>query len=278
MSTTGTRPDGRDDAHSLSTIDQLRRRVYASGASEADRDRYRRAIADGDAVRDRERGRSAPRPEAPPPALPVSRPVPVPVPVPVPLPVRAPRDRRRRLVIVGAIVLVLVAAVGLIAVRRGLAPRPDTDEAAATTLSVSPAERSELLQNLADGKVAGFGAYLLTHRSLPALRTATGFLTTEWRGTGPSTIATAAASGPHARFTVLLVLATGGHGSWTAVRTTRDGEGRMRLVTLARRGGDQQAGVPTTATVGTSLSGGPDRIRIDVPPGVRWGAAMVVSD
>lgn len=275
MSTTGTRPDGRDDAHSLSTIDQLRRRVYASGASEADRDRYRRAIADRDAARDG----SAPRPEAPlPTAVPVSEPVPVPVPVAAPLPVRARRDRRRRPVIVGAVVLVLVTAVGLIALQHISAPQPDTDEAASTKLSVSPAERSELLQNLADGKVAGFGAYLLTHRSLPALRTATGFLTTEWRGTGPRTIATAAASGPHARFTVLLVLATGGHGSWTAVRTTRDSEGRMRLVTLARRGGDQQAGVPTTATVGTSLSGGPDRIRIDVPPGVRWGAAMVVSD
>lgn len=174
------------------------------------------------------------------------------------------------------LLLVIAVAAVVIGFPRAAAPR-DTSPAP-VTVRVDAAERSELLQNLAAGKVAGIGAYLLTHASLPALRTATRFATMEWRGTGSRTIATPFASGQHGRVTVLLVLATGAHADWSAVRTNRDGVGRMRLVVLARRGGDQQAGIPSTATFPTTTQGGPDRLMIVVPRGVQWGAEMVLTD
>ncbi|WP_375400496.1 hypothetical protein [uncultured Amnibacterium sp.] len=249
------------EAGRTALFEELRRRVYEPDASEEDRARYRAA------VEYRDRYASAALPQTPDPSLDQSAAPPPPPPPP-------PRRRRLRQATVGVLLLVVAAVAVVVGFPRAAGPR----DTAPATVRVDAPERSELLQNLAAGKVAGISAYLLTHSSLSALRTATRFVTTEWRGKGSRTITTPSASGQHGRVTVLLVLATGAHAEWSAVRTSRDGVGRMRLVVLATRSGDQQAGIPTTATFPTTTQGGPDRLLIVVPRGVQWGAEMVLTD
>lgn len=279
------------DLEESAPFDELRRRLYRPDASEADRARYRSAVD----ARDRRaadaliKAQEAAVPGQPfdpavdSPSVAPSAPSPFPPPAPSPLP---PQTGRRRPT-VGVVVLLVAAVlvvVGAGAVLGRSAATGDADPEATssptpfTTVPVDTDDRAEFLQNLADGKVAGFSAYLVTHPSPAALRGATSYLTTEWKGTGPRTIATPAALGTRGRVTVFLVLATGARAEWTALLTTRAVDGRMRIGTLAERGGDLIAGIPSMTTFAATRQGGPDRLRIDVPAGVRWGAAMLVTD
>jgi hypothetical protein len=141
---------------------------------------------------------------------------------------------------------------------------------------VTGEERTELVRNLLAGGSAGLSAYLVTHPSPPGLRSATRFDTVERHGAGSRTLRVARPEDAgRGRATVLLVLAQGGQATWRIERTTSDASGAP---VVARRGGRQEAGVPTTATVALPPALTTVRLHVDAPAGVQWGVAVVFSD
>jgi hypothetical protein len=78
--------------------------------------------------------------------------------------------------------------------------------------------------------------------------------------------------------TVFLVLAAPAHATWTAYRVRPQDDDPSPLQAAERRAGDLQPGVLTSTTFGYLAGGRPVRVEVDVPKGVRWGAAVVFSD
>ena len=76
---------------------------------------------------------------------------------------------------------------------------------------------------------------------------------------------------------MLLVLATGAHLHWSVLRTERDADGRTHSGVLARRVGPLLSGALTTMTIASPAHGEPDRVRIEVPYGVRPGTGAVLD-
>ena len=242
------------------TIDELRRRVYSSDATDADRAAYRAAIA------------LPPDEVTRPPELPAAPPG-----VEAPPPLRASRRVRLPGAITGAAgALVVLAAVVVTVVPRAVAgPAP----AAPTPIPVDVATRAELVRNLTDSGPAGIAAYLLTHHPPPALQGAKRIFTIERWGSGPRDLrilptdpATA-----HGRATVLLVTQRPAHVGWTALGAPPP-DAAKGLISRVSRASDQQAGVPTVATFRYGIDDRPVRLHVEVPKGVRWGAAVVFSD
>ena len=145
--------------------------------------------------------------------------------------------------------------------------------------ALSSEDRSELLQNLARGGDAGIAAYLVTHPSPPGLVATDGTITDEVHGSGPATLPLDVSQVPAGagRATVLVVVAQPVHVAWQALRLGTDGSPVVVLRPVAERQGDQAAGTLTTATFAHSDGGRPVRLRVDVPDGVRWGAAVVFT-
>lgn len=219
----------------------LRRRLYAPGASAADLGRFEAA-----AVRQDEDADPAVPPEDREPEVP----------------------RRRRLVAAVACGLVAVAAVVVVGlVLRAAQPVGTPPDLVAT----SAADRAAFVDDLREGADAGIAAWLLTHRGLPRLRDATRYTTVEDRGTGAFDLrlrppGLVAGSG---RATVLLVVDAGTDVGWTVSAGGR---------ALLRRGGAEDAGALTATTFGYRSGRTPDALAVDVPAGVRWGAAVVYTD
>jgi hypothetical protein len=240
------------------SAEELRRRLYGGDATDEDRARYRAVL---EATKPRELPETA--------ALPA----------PAMLPARAAaavRPRRLLLPISAGIAAVAVAAgIGLAVLTRAPAVPPGRPPSA---VAVDGETRSEFVQNLAGGGAAGIAAYLVTHRSPAALRGATRFYTIERNGVGPEAVVLSPVppETSEGRATVFLVVEWPGTAGWSAYgwRSTDGGP----LQPEARRAGHQEGGVPTSATFAYRPGRPPVQLNIDVPAGVRWGAAVVFSD
>lgn len=237
-------------------LEELRRRVYGPGATDVDRAEYRR-------LRNAVEQPSAPMDEAPGTGAPTS----------------APRcrggPRGSRLLLIGAVAVAVVAAIGALLPRPApLAPAP-----APTPVSVDPAIRDAFLRNLAAGRAAGIGNYLRSERFETPLRDATHYALVERRGTGPGSVRIRPEEDfPAAgRATVILIVRASGHVGWalSALPYLHADEGSNLL---AERGGDAEAGTPSFASVRYHATTMPVKLRVDVPDGVAWGAAVVLSD
>jgi len=236
----------RDDAEAL------RRRLYAPGASEADVERFLAAEA-----------------------VLVAGPEPSP-PLEEALPAGAPR---RRPLVVAVLVLVALLAVLAFAAARGAAGARDA-EVPPTPLRMTEADRQDIANAFAGGSSAGIAAFLVTHRAPPALRTATRFFTEEHVGIGTATVdlEPAPAEAFSGRATVMLVLEQPGRVAWSAFRRQVDAAGEQRLVLQRQRGGDLDGEQLTSDTFRYASGDRPVQVRIQAPPGARWGFAVVYSD
>lgn len=243
-------------------LEELRRRVYAPGATDADRAEYQRVL-------DGVSRRVAPRP-----ASPVSAPGPGEA---APAPSRA-AWRRAPLLLVAATALVVVAA---LAIPAGLTPPARSEPVPAPTrLDVRAPQRSRLLENLDAPRWAGIGAYIRNHRAETPFRGSTYYLPFEHWGTGSRTIALKLPNDVPTvgRATVVLVVREPARVGWTltALRPYLRADDPSNV--LDRRRGEAETGRPLFATVPYGSATVPTTLRIEVPPGVRWGAAVVLSD
>lgn len=227
--------------------EDLRRRLYAPGASPADVDRYRVV--------------EPPAHEAP---------------VPEALP--AGPARRRYLLTAAVVVVAAVVATGVTVAR--LSAATESPLLAPTPIAMSAEDRADSEQFLADGDGGGIAAFLLTHRVTPQLASATRFTTLEDAGTGDGTfeVTGVPAVAFQGRATVLLVLEHDGDARWTTFRRQVDPSGEQRLVRQRARGGHQDAGVITTDTFRYGSGDRPIEVRVQAPAGDRWGIAVVLTD
>ena len=220
----------------------LRRRLYSAGATAEDLAAYRGSAPPV----------AAPAPEVADAAEPAAPP---------------PRPRRpRRLLglVGGALVLVVVAALLLVL-------RPPSTQRPAATLPADAATTAEMIRNLRIGKDAGIAAYLVTNPGPKPIRSSPGYWTTEIRGAGPGSVRVAgppSMPGP-GRATVLLVLTDDADATWRA--TGADGD-VVRTRTVRQR-----AGGLTSTTFAYPAGGRPVRLRVELPAGVAWGAAVVFT-
>jgi hypothetical protein len=246
-----------------SELDELRRRIYRADATEDDRARYRDLVQRAEAT-----GRGATDADARPGSTDDHR--------AVPAAATGPR-RRRGLLLAGAFALVALAGISVSLLPRGAAEPPSPSPQA---IAVDGPTRSEFVQNLAGGGAAGIAAYLVTHRSPPELRNASRFYTIERDGTGPRSFSLngTPAETASGRATVFLVVEVQGRAAWTAYRVREQTDDPSPLQVVARRSGDQRSGVLSSATFRYASGGRPVRLDVDVPAGVRWGAAVVFSD
>ncbi len=229
-------------------LEELRRRVYAPGATDADRAEYRRLREVAD------------RPEPPDePLVEPSRPPWTGAPEP------APRARGRRR-------LLLTAAVGILAVTGMITALVSSADAGPpvpepTPVSVDPAIRAAFLRNLTAGRIAGIANYLRSERFATPLRDATRYTVVEHWGTGPHSIPIRPAEDvPTAgRATVVLIVRTDGRAGWTltTLRPYLRADDPSNL--LGARAGDAEAGTPTFASVRYRSETVPRTLRVDVP-------------
>ena len=188
---------------------------------------------------------------------------------PAAAPVTAARKRRRMprnlAALIAAVLVVAAGAAVLVGVRTGSSgPAPVAPEPVVTAAST----RQEFEDALAGGGAAGIAAYLVTHRSPAALRSVRDPVTTEDHGVGAGTLRIPPAKSAGGA-SVLLVLGSDASPRWT-LRGARG--------VLAVRGGAQEAGVLTAATIRYTGGGAPTSLRIELPDGIAWGAAVVLSN
>ena len=240
---------------------ELRRRIFRSGATDADRERYshlteRQHPAPGPERGGAVRGTLTADPQA------GGRRTPM---------------RRRGVLLAGALAAVALVGLGLGLVPRGaqLPPAPSP-----VPVTFDGPTRSEFVQNLEGGGAAGIAAYLVTHRPPLPLRGASRSFLIERSGTGPQGISLNGTPPETVagRATVFLVLEVAAHAGWTASRIRAQSDDPSPLQAVARRSGDQQSGVMSSATFRYPAGGRPVRLDIDVPAGVRWGAAVEFTD
>jgi hypothetical protein len=251
----------REDAEAL------RRRLYAPGASDADRARYAALGAGDDAA-------PAPVEHAP---VEVSA-APVDAAPGTPPPASAPARRRRaRTLIIGAAVVVALIVGGITAARLAADGRPSGPPP--TPIAMTDEDRQSLRDNLTVGGYAGIAAYLLTHRVLP-LTGATRIDPVEGKGVGKGVVSLSPVSPEtvRGRATVLFVTAGAAEVTWTTLRRKVDASGEQLYVSQVQRSGFQQGGQLTTHMYRYASGDRPVELRVDVPDGVRWGAAVVFSD
>ena len=236
----------RDDA------EDLRRRLYAPGASADDVDRFREA-------------EPAPRPVAV-----VAEPL---------LPPPPPRSRRRPVLLLGAVVVLAALVVVGITVGRVTTAAQDS-VAAATPVRMSADDFQEIETNLSDGNGAGIAAFLVTHSAPPALVRVERADTFETHGTGDTVaqITPVMAETFQGHATVLIALERTGEAGWTLYRRRIDPTGEQQLVVQQQRRGVQEAGALTTDTFRYASGDRPVQVRVEAPAGVRWGLAVVLTN
>jgi len=240
--------------------EELRRRLYAPGASDADRDRYEAAGAVAKAA-----------PAEPVQVAPASA-------VAAPPPPDAPvRRRRRGTLIAGAAVVVALLVGGITAARLAADGRPSGP--APTPVAMSDEDRRSVEENLTLGNYAGIAAFLVTHRVL-SLGNPSRVETVEKMGVGNGTVRLSPVPPEtvRGRATILFVTAGSAQAGWTTLRREVDPSGEQQFVQQVQRSGFQQGGQITTHTYRYSSGDRPVELRITVPDGVHWGAAVVFTD
>jgi hypothetical protein len=240
--------------------EELRRRLYAPGASDADRDRYEAVGAVAKAA-----------PVEPVQAEPVQ-------PVPAPPPPAAPVRRRRvGALIAGAAVVVALLVGGITAARLAADGRPSGPPP--TPVAMSDEDRRSVQENLTLGNFAGIAAFLVTHRVL-SLGNPSRVETVEKMGVGNGVVRLSPVPPEtvHGRATVLFVTAGSAQAGWTTLRREVDPAGEEQFVRQVQRSGFQQGGQITTHTYRYTSGDRPVELRVSVPDGVRWGAAVVFTD
>lgn len=280
-------PEGQDEG-----LDDLRRRLYAPGATSADVDRYRAALpapvftppsasvpprsAAAPIVARADEPAAAPRvadaPDAPMPPEP------------------RPHPHRRRvplLVVAGAAAVGVVLVVALL--QRTAAPSPTpapTVTAAAAPvrqdrLPFPSAASAALVVALDRGDQAGIRRYLYEHPEArpTAISTVTRADSAEFSGEGSGTVplrpsSLATRSG---RFTLLITVDEPGRYEWRGTRLAAANDRSGPLVTVAEGSGDLAPGQVGTATVEYE-DGAPTALQVLVGEHVRWGAVAVFTD
>jgi hypothetical protein len=242
--------------------EELRRRLYAPGASDADRDRYEAVGAATKAA----------------PAEPVPvRVAPAEAEAAPPPPAAPVRRRRVGPLIAGAAVVVALLVGGVTAARLAADGRPSGP--APTPVAMSDEDRRSVQENLTLGNYAGIAAFLVTHRVL-ALGNPSRVETVEKMGVGNGTVRLSPVPPQtvRGRATVLFVTAGSAQAGWTTLRREVDPSGEQQFVRQVERSGFQQGGQITTHTYRYKSGDRPVELRITVPDGVRWGAAVVFTD
>jgi hypothetical protein len=232
-------------------LGELRRRLYAPDATDADIAAYR-AAQEG---RDRESGAEA----AP----------------------SARRSRRRTVVIAGA--SLLAATVLVLTVGHPFAGTPPSPSPSAVSgrITVPPSVREGFRHDLATGVDPGLLAYLDGHPAglLEALRTAGRADSTEFTGTGPTTLplspTTIAEQAGHV--TVVLVTDRAVGYDWRATVVAEGNDRSGPEPPVAVHAGRARAGEPVSGTVGYS-GGVPTGLTLLLPTGARWAAVVVYTD
>lgn len=242
-------------------LDALRRRLYAPGVTEDDVAAYRSAETDAASHE---------------PTAPLARVV---------------AHRTRATIVAGGVLLVVVAAAGLLvthplaaitAPRATSTPTPTTP--AGITQARVPASSSTRLMFvdlLQEGGGPGLLQYLYGHPSfLPGnLRTNSRADSTEYSGRGTSTIALdPSASAQHGgRVTVILVTDRAAAFSWSAERIAQRNDRSGPVVTLAAHPGTTRPGEPVTSTF-VYDGEAPARLALNLGGAVHWGAVVVFTD
>ncbi len=192
---------------------------------------------------------------------------------------RLPRGRplRGRLVAGAAVLAAVAAAVAVGRAAPATAGRPAPQPAAVRitapaptplpTSSVDAAARAAFVRKVAVGGDAGLA---LWWDGGPGL--------VEVHGSGPATIPIPTArTGRAGHLTVLLVLGADGAAGWTAARFVIHDDRTIHLAPTAGASGGLRAGIPTAARVDYPAGGRPQRLVVQVPVDVQWGAAVVDS-
>lgn len=228
-------------------LDELRRRLYAPDATEADVVAYRAARSADDQA-----GDGAP----PPPA------------------------RRRSAARLGAIAtatLVVVAGAVVLAVAHPPAPTPSrTAPAPAGRIAVPASVRNGFVRDLETGADPGLLAYLDAHPA--ALRTRVRTDRTESTGVGPTTLALAPPTTTERAGHVTVVLVTDRQVAYewraTVIAASNDRSGPEPSV--ATHDGRAASGEPVSGTVGYE-GGVPTALTLLLPTGVRWAAVVLTG-
>jgi hypothetical protein len=245
--------------------EELRRRLYAPGASDADRARFEATERSA---------RSAP-PARPTPAEPDA----IAPPPADGVPAAAPRSRRRRIGMPIAVAAVIAAVLvgGITAARLAADGRPSGPPP--TPVAMTDEDRRSVQESLTRGNYAGIAAFLVTHRALK-LGSPSRIETLERMGTGDKvlTLSPVPAETVQGRATVLLVLAGSGQADWTTLRREVDPSGEQVYVRQVQRSGFQEGGQITTHTYRYARGDRPVELQVSVPNGVRWGAAVLFTD
>lgn len=268
------------------SLDDLRRRLYAPGATSADLDRYRAAL---------------PAPVPAPPSVPVPpRSTAAPIVARAEEPAEAPRvadapeaeprplPRRRRLpllVVAGAAALGVVLVVALLQRTPTPSPVPTVTAVAAPApqdrLPFPSAASAALVVALDRGDQAGIRRYLYEHPEArpTAISTVTRADSAEFSGEGSGTVplrpsSLATRSG---RFTLLITVDEPGRYEWRGTRLAAANDRSGPLVTVAEGSGDLAPGQVGTATVAYE-DGAPTALQVLVGEHVRWGAVAVFTD
>jgi hypothetical protein len=240
-------------------LEALRRACYAPGATDDDRERYRAAL-DAQAAT-----------------------------APAPLRTAAPARRRRgrpALLLAPAVAAaVCIAAIatphpaptptGSATTFASVFHRPQRAIAPAPRASVGAGARTAFLANLGRGRDAGIRGFLAVNPTA-ALLHANRSAIVELHGTGAATraIDTGTSWSGHGHATVLLVLGSEARAGWTAYRRYTSGGGSSALVS---RAGERAAGALTATTFDYGAGAKPVRLTVEVPDGVTWGAAVLLT-
>jgi hypothetical protein len=177
-------------------------------------------------------------------------------------------------------VLVGAATVVALAVVLALAPRsaPSEPLPAPGALAIDGGTRAAFVRHLGAGDPAGLAAYFA--QDVPSSWFTATAEVLERSGVGPATIRLRPRRAPEERnrATVLLVAQTDAHAGWT-VRSSRPvlrADDPLNL--LDRRVGDLHAGIPAFSNFTYGRPSEPVELRIAVPKGVRWGAAVILME